>query len=83
MEGCDIHYIVTKLVGAIDPVGETNEDNARFENLKVLTELVEDLLTDINCVYHYINRHEYSMKRAGEYADKFLLRIIEEYSEAD
>jgi hypothetical protein len=72
----DLEDIVLSLTGPIDPVGETNADNARFENLKVLCDLVERLLVAID----YVNTgnrksHEYSRQRAGEYADKFYDRI--------
>ena len=71
----DNHEIVKKLVGKIYPVGETNADNIRFENLKAMTELVDDLLTDINWVAQQNNRHEYSMNRAGQFAASFLDEI--------
>lgn len=67
----DIHEIVKKLIGPIDPVGETNTDNKRFENLKVMCDLVDKLLTDIDRVIPNKRRAEYSMKRAGEYASDF------------
>jgi hypothetical protein len=67
----DIHEIVKKLVGPIDPVGESNTDDIRFENLKIMTELVDELLTDIDHVASNRDRAEYSMKRAGEHASKF------------
>lgn len=68
-----LHEIVKKLVGRIDPVGETNTDNDRYENLKVMTELVDALLTDIDMVAMYNkNRQEFSRKRAGGFASKFL-----------
>ena len=68
-----IYNIVCKLVGAIDPIGETQTDDRRFENLKTMADLVDKLLFDITRVAN--NKHariEYSMKRAGEFADKFL-----------
>ena len=70
------HEIVTKLIGPIAPVGETNTDNARFENLKNMTELVDELLTDIDAVA-YLNkdRQEFSMKRAGDFASAFFDKI--------
>ena len=75
----EIYDVVTKLVGGIDPVGETHTDNDRFENLKVMCDLVEKLLTDIDGVIPNKRRYEFSMKRAGEYADEFYTRIgIEE-----
>ena len=67
----DIHEVVKKLVGKIQPVGETNEDNQRFENLKVLTALVDKLLTDIDNVAMEKNRPEYSRNRAGKFASEF------------
>lgn len=65
--------IVLKLTGPIDPVGETNCDNARFENLKAVCELTNQLISAIDDVaYRNKDRGEYSMKRAGEYAAKVL-----------
>ena len=73
----DIHEIVKKLVGKIDPVGETNTDNDRFENLKAMTELVDELLSDIYRVARGNNRHEYSINRAGQFASSFLDEVRE------
>ncbi len=71
----DIYDIVVKLSGKIKPVGETGEDNRRYENLKVVTDLVDKLLTDIDAVAMEGNRVEFSIKRAGQFAKKFLDRI--------
>lgn len=76
----NIHEIVKKLVGEINPVGETNTDNERFKNLKVMTDLVSRLVYDIDTVGMKKDRAEYSIKRAGEFADTFLehdLGIVE------
>jgi hypothetical protein len=65
--------IVNKLIGKITPVGETNTDDGRFENLKQMCKLVEDLVTQIDEVaYTYKDRHEYSMKRASDLSSDFL-----------
>jgi len=71
----NIYEIVTKLVGPIMPVGETNTDDKRLENLKTMCDLVDKLLCDIYEVAPNMHRHEYSMKRAGEHADEFLTSI--------
>ena len=72
----EIYDVVRKLVGEIDPIGETNTDNQRFENLKVMTDLIDKLLTDIDdLAYLEKNRHEFSRQRAGKYADKFLKKM--------
>ena len=69
----ELYDVVKKLLGEIDPVAETNTDNARFENLKATTELVNKLLADIDHVaYSYKNRHEFSVKRASKFAGEFL-----------
>ena len=66
--------IVEKLIGPIDPVGVTETDNERFENLKAQCQLVDELIMRIQYVANTnINRPECSMKRAGEYAAKFLI----------
>lgn len=71
--------IVYKLNGSISPIGETLEDNKRFENLKEMCELVSDLITDIQFVSKYKDSHEYSVNRAGKYADKFLNDLPEQF----
>jgi len=65
-----LHEIVKKLVGNINPVGETHTDNARFENLKVMTGLVDALLTDIDTVA--VNNKD---SRAGGFASDFFDEI--------
>ncbi len=76
LELMEIDDIVRKLVGNIMPIGETNVDDVRFEHLKVMCELVDRLLTDIDTVATDNKRRvEYSMKRAGKYANDFYTRI--------
>ena len=36
--------IIKKLIGNINPIGETNTDNERFENLKELCYLVQNFI---------------------------------------
>ena len=68
MPNIDVYEIVIKLVGPIEPVGETRTDEKCFENLKTMTELVERLLHDIADVAVQKERPEFSIKKAGEYA---------------
>lgn len=71
--------VIIKLTGPVDPVGETNEDERRLANLKVLCKLVDRLISHIDYVASNKERPEYSMRMAGEYADRFLtdLGIVE------
>jgi|9_EtaG_2_1085328.scaffolds.fasta_scaffold10749_2 hypothetical protein len=69
--------VVKKLVGKIQPEGATHIDTERFENLKAMCELVNDLVTEIDRVaYDNRYRHEYSMKKAGDYASNFLINTL-------
>lgn len=73
----ELKEIVEKLVGPIQPIGETNTDNARFENLKVLCDLVEGLIVEIDDVtVQHADSYEASRKRAGEFAADFMTRRL-------
>lgn len=76
----DVHEIAEKLIGPIEPVGESHTDSVRFENLVETIDLVERLLMDIRYVSLNKDRQEYSMKKAGEHAEKFFRQTLEEYA---
>jgi len=71
----EIYDIVKKLIGEINPVGETNTDDKRFENLKATINLIDELLLDIDKVAENKDRCEFSIKRAGEYTYKYLEQL--------
>jgi hypothetical protein len=73
----NLHEVVTKLVGPIKAVGETNEDVRRFENLKALTNLVDRLLYDIKEAAVDAIRDEGSMKAIGLHAKNFIRDVQE------
>lgn len=76
----DMHEVVMKLIGPIDPVGESHADERSFENLKALTDLVDRLVGDIDRIASYCKSSgQFSVKRSGEHCDKFLtsLGIVE------
>lgn len=64
--------VVKTLVGPINPIGETNEDERRFENLKQMYFLIGQLIDEVEFVAGKKISHQYSVKRAGEYAQKIL-----------
>lgn len=65
--------IVETLIGKIRPVGETNTDTQRFENLKEMCELVNELVSEIDSVsYDFKDSYEHSVKKSSEYAKNFL-----------
>lgn len=74
----ELHEVVMKLTGPIYPVGETNADDRRFDNLKEMTGLVDHLLYEILNVAAQANRPEASIARAGRFADGYLKEIRKE-----
>jgi len=74
----ELKEIVQKLVGSIQPAGESHLDTQRLENLKIMCNLVEDLVYEINLVSKDKDRYESSMAVMGKYADKFLCGLLEE-----
>lgn len=69
--------VIKKLIGNINPVGETVEDHIRLENLKTLCEVVNELVSDIDHVsYQYKDRVEYSIKESQQFAEQFLTKTL-------
>lgn len=66
-----IHEIVRKLIGQVKPVGETNTDEFRFDNLKETCELTLYLIEEIQEIAK-IESYEYSVKRSADYAKEFV-----------
>lgn len=80
IEAAMLSEIIYKLTGPIYPVGETHEDNERHENVKVLTELVDLLLADIDRIAaENKDRSEHSMRVIGQHCSKFLHQIACEF----
>jgi hypothetical protein len=69
--------IVMKLIGSIEPIGETNTDNARMDNLKNLCELVDGLVYEIAEVEN-LNKasYQHSVKAMADYAGNFLSKNL-------
>lgn len=75
----EVKEIVQKLIGPIYPVGKSEVDAERLENLKKMCELVDDLITEIDSVaYHNRHSREASVKACAEFASAFLDKTIKE-----
>ena len=72
MKGGTIVEVVEKLIGYVNPVGDSNEDSKRFENLKELCYVVDMLLGKISSVTGGATSGQHSVKKAADYANKFL-----------
>jgi hypothetical protein len=68
----ELAEVVMKLVGPVNAVGDHYEDQKRLENLKMLTEVVDVLLNQIDDASRTAERAEASMKAVGLYAKNFL-----------
>ena len=66
------YEMVKKLVGEINPVGETYEDTRRLNNLENMIALVDHLMSDIDKVAMNKGRPEYSVNKAGTVASEYL-----------
>ncbi len=73
----NIYDVTQRLCGMIEPQGESNIDEIRFENLQDTINLTEKLIVDIVAVARYKERNESSMSKAGKKADKFISDLKE------
>lgn len=68
----EIYDIVKKLIGNIDPIGESNYNEKALQSLKDTIGLVDKLLSDIADVSHGENSHMHSFFLAGKVARSYL-----------
>lgn len=69
--------IIKKLIGPINPVGDSHIDAERFENLKYMCEMVDKLVQEIDNVhYRYKDDNEASIKLMADYADNFMSNTL-------
>lgn len=69
----ELKDVVRKLIGPVDPVGDSNIDRERLKNLMELTTLVDFLVGDIDLIAsENTDRVEHSMKTAGIHCSEFL-----------
>ncbi|HEY4755800.1 MAG TPA: hypothetical protein VIH28_07090 [Ignavibacteriaceae bacterium] len=68
--------VVKKLIGEIRPVGKSEVDAKRLENLKAMCELMNEIHSAIDAVaYDFKDDHQASIKNAVEYANNFLNKL--------
>ncbi len=69
--------VVGKLVGPVEPQGETHTDTKRYENLETMCAVADHLLSEIKQVSLNADRHEFSMSHAGKRAKRFLDQALD------
>ena len=69
----DVHDVVTKLIGPVEPIGKTEVDAVRYDNLEELLALTDLLLGKIEGIKRdHAGCVEASRKKAGMRCAKFL-----------
>lgn len=68
----EVADIVMKVIGEIEPVGETYTDEERINHLILLLNTLDILIDEVRFILPNIDRHEYSMKRAGLWANNWI-----------
>jgi hypothetical protein len=75
-EKMDLFCIVMKLIGPVNPIGDTNTDSDRLENLKELLELTDNLLTVIDrLAMQNKDSKECSVRKAGQLCDEWQVKM--------
>lgn len=64
--------LIMKQIGEVEPIGETQEDEQRFDSLYDLEEITWMLFEEIYYCCGYISNYEYSMKRSAEEAIRWM-----------
>lgn len=73
----EIYEVVKKLIGSIEPYGDSSIDEKRNSNLDEHIKFTHSLIEGLVEVAKYKNRHEYSIKNLGINAHDGLLEITE------
>jgi hypothetical protein len=71
----DIPEIVKKLIGSIEPRGDSQIDEKRYENLIEHSYLVSDLIENLIFVSKYKDSYEGSVSKLGKRAYTELLEL--------
>lgn len=69
----ELSEIVLRITGPVDPVGETNEDNRRIDNLHALLGAMRELHMLVDRIAtENKDRREFSRERAGRACMEYL-----------
>ena len=78
----DLEVLVMKLIGKIEPAGDTSIDDERFDNVKDLIDLVDKLLVNLSEIeYRYRKDQLISRVNISNYINQWLRDTHEWMSE--
>jgi hypothetical protein len=69
--------VVKKLIGNVQPCGDSCFDKQRLENLKIMCEIADNLIGELREASKAKNSQKNSMREIGQCADKFLSDVLE------
>ena len=75
----NVFDITKRLLGSIEPYGDTNIDKDRLENLIQTIELTEKLIDEIILVARYKDDPLFSRNKMGTTADTFISDLRERF----
>jgi len=75
MTDIDVYAVTIKLIGPVNPVGDSRIDEDRLKNLKRMIDLVDYLLTDIDRLTARRDDGRASVKKAGKTAWDFMEQV--------
>lgn len=78
-----VYSIVYKLIGDIQPIGDSGVDSIKQDRLKIMLELNEKIITDIWSVANGNNNYLNSIANNGVIADKYLKELRKELEERE
>lgn len=79
MDSDQILEVINKLVGEIDPVGDSHEDGKRTENLKTYLQIWDKMHTKIDDIaYRRKDRQEHSVKEMVKLCNLYLDNVASE-----
>jgi hypothetical protein len=70
-----MYEIIKKIIGQIQPCGDSNIDEERVNNLADHIKITKNLINDLIEVSQFKDKPEYSMKKIGDTAYKSLVEI--------
>ena len=70
-----LEEMVMRVVGPIEPIGETCADKDRLQNLENLLELVDGLVFKINQLQWFADRPEAAVAKIGLRAKEFMANL--------
>lgn len=75
----NVFDITKKLLGSIEPYGDSSIDKDRLENLIQTIELTEKLIDEIILVARYKGDHLFSRNKMGTTADTFISELRQRF----